>query len=134
MSEIDDKTKQALSADDAELYQELSSRQSIFGMVADSFRNASRWLVIFAIFWGMVFMAAGIHALLELLAAENVRDQILWATALILSVLGVAFMKVWYWMELNKNAITREIKRVELQIASLARRCPFDDPKTRNGS
>jgi hypothetical protein len=31
-------------------------------------------------------------------------------------------LKVMYWMELNKNAVTREIKRLELQIARLANR------------
>jgi len=31
-------------------------------------------------------------------------------------------MKTWYFMELNKNAVTREIKRLEWQIARLASR------------
>jgi len=31
-------------------------------------------------------------------------------------------MKTWWWMEVNKNAITREVKRLELQIARLAAR------------
>ena len=35
---------------------------------------------------------------------------------------AIAGMKVWYWLELNKNAVTREIKRLELQIARLASR------------
>ena len=29
-------------------------------------------------------------------------------------------MKVWRWMEMEKNATIREIKRVELQVANLA--------------
>jgi hypothetical protein len=29
-------------------------------------------------------------------------------------------IKVWFWMEIQKNAIVREIKRVELQVANLA--------------
>jgi hypothetical protein len=31
-------------------------------------------------------------------------------------------MKIWYWLELNKNAVTREIKRLELQVARLSAR------------
>jgi hypothetical protein len=27
---------------------------------------------------------------------------------------------VWFWLELQKNAIMREVKRLELQVASLA--------------
>ena len=28
-------------------------------------------------------------------------------------------LKIWYWMEMNRHTLTREIKRVELQIAEL---------------
>ena len=37
---------------------------------------------------------------------------------------GSAFLKVWWWMEMQKNSIIREVKRVELQVASLASRAP----------
>jgi hypothetical protein len=36
------------------------------------------------------------------------------------AVAGLALVKVWFWMELQKNAIVREVKRLELQVASLA--------------
>ena len=35
-------------------------------------------------------------------------------------------LKMWYWMELNKNALTRGIKRVELQLALLSNRTDID--------
>jgi len=35
-----------------------------------------------------------------------------------------------YWMELNKNAVTREVKRLELEIARLAARLPGQTVKT----
>ena len=50
------------------------------------------------------------------------RVMLLWAAACVVCMSGVSMMKVWYWMELNKNAVTREIKRLELQIARLAGR------------
>ena len=37
-----------------------------------------------------------------------------------LAFLGLGLIKLWFWFELKTNAIVREIKRVELQIASLA--------------
>ena len=37
-----------------------------------------------------------------------------------LSTLGLGLIKLWFLMEVQKSAIVREIKRVELQVASLA--------------
>jgi hypothetical protein len=34
----------------------------------------------------------------------------------------VAILKIWFWMEMHKNAVLREVKRLELQIARLAAR------------
>ncbi|MEE8169622.1 MAG: DUF6768 family protein [Phycisphaerae bacterium] len=35
---------------------------------------------------------------------------------------AVAMLKIWYWMEMQRIVVMREIKRVELQIARLAAR------------
>ena len=37
-----------------------------------------------------------------------------------LAFLSLGLIKLWFWMELKSNAIVREIKRVELQVAGLA--------------
>jgi hypothetical protein len=37
-----------------------------------------------------------------------------------LAFAGLALIKVWFWLELQKNAIVREVKRLEVQVASLA--------------
>jgi hypothetical protein len=29
-------------------------------------------------------------------------------------------VKVWFWLELQKNAIVREVKRLEVQVASIS--------------
>ena len=36
------------------------------------------------------------------------------------SLAAVMGMKIWHWMEMQRHALTREIKRVELQVANLA--------------
>jgi hypothetical protein len=33
-------------------------------------------------------------------------------------------LKMYFWMEMNKNVVLREIKRLELQVARLASRDP----------
>ena len=47
--------------------------------------------------------------------------MIAWSLGCMLSLGALAAMKIWYWMELQKNAITREIKRLEIHVARLAK-------------
>ena len=43
----------------------------------------------------------------------------LWGAGAMLSALGLGLIKLYFFMEIQKNAIVREIKRVELQVAGL---------------
>ena len=47
------------------------------------------------------------------------RGEILCATIFLFGMLGIGQMKMWYWMQMNRNALAREIKRLELQVATL---------------
>ena len=71
-----------------------------------------------------VFVGLSVVCAVQFFNAEGIREMILWAGAFGFSLLAVMANKIWYWMELNKNAIKREIKRLELQIARLAGRLP----------
>ena len=88
----------------------------------ETFRGRHRWLVFLTMFWTMVFMVLGVLSVIRFFRAEEMRDMLMWAAASAFLLSGVSMMKVWYWMELNKNSVTREIKRLELQIARLAGR------------
>jgi uncharacterized membrane protein YciS (DUF1049 family) len=35
---------------------------------------------------------------------------------------AVTAIKIWYWLKMNRLAITREVKRLELQVAQIARK------------
>ena len=41
----------------------------------------------------------------------------LWA--IVAMVLSVTALKFWFWMEIHRHSLLREIKRVELQVAHL---------------
>ena len=122
MNELNKKIKEALREEDAEIFEEFGSEPSIFEMLMDTFRGRHRWLVFLTMFWTIVFLVLGVLSVIRFFRAEELRDLLMWAAASAFLLSGVSMMKVWFWMELNKNAITREIKRLELQIARLAGR------------
>ncbi|MCH7603243.1 MAG: hypothetical protein IIB54_10785 [Planctomycetes bacterium] len=124
MNDLDKKIREALSAQDAELFEEFGGEQGLMEMVGDTFRGQRRWLVILVFIYSIVFFVLAIITAVQFFKADpdNTRDLIMWAMGFLFCNIAVAMLKMWYFMEMNKNAVTREVKRLELQIARLAKR------------
>lgn len=122
MNELDRKIQEALCAEDAELFKDFGGEQSMLEMVADSFRGRHRWLVAITMSWTLGFVVLAVVAAVRFFRAEDTRMMLTWGIAFVVFMSAVSMLKMWYFMELNKNAVTREIKRLELQIARLAAR------------
>ena len=120
MNNIDAKIRRALEATDADLADEFDGDQSMMEMVFDTFRGTQKWLTFLASFWGFVFMAGSVFGIIQLFKAQETREHILWGLGVVFCFSAVSMMKVWFWMQMNRNSILREIKRVELQVARLA--------------
>ena len=115
MNGIDDKIRKALESEE----DTWADEPGLFEQVGSTFRSQQRWLVLLVWFWTLVFTVLFVLCAVWFFRAENTRDQIMWATAFIFCSTGVSFMKSWMWMLMNRNVLAREIKRLELQVASL---------------
>lgn len=122
MRDIDKKIAEALKAQDAELFADTGAEQTLAEMVVDSFRTRSRWMIVMMFFLMVILFWAAVFTAIRFFAAETTREMIAYAMGFGYSLMAVGMLKMWYFMELQTNTITREIKRVELQIASLAAR------------
>ena len=120
MSNIDAKIKRALEATDTDLADEFDGDQSMTEMVFGVFRGTQKWLTFLAIFCSIVFMAASVFGIIQLFKAQELHEHILWGLGVMFCFSAVSLMKIWFWMQMNRNSILREIKRVELQVARLA--------------
>lgn len=122
MDELDQRITQALRADEAEQYARLAPEIPPWEMVFETFKGRNRWMNMLIGFWMLVFFAAAVWCIVRFFTAEESREMMAWGFGGLFFITGSAFLKVWWWMEMQKNAIIREIKRVELQVASLASR------------
>ena len=122
MKEIDESIRAALAAEDRELFGEYSGEQSLWEMIADSFRGRQRWLMVFLNMNIFIFIGLAILSGLQFFGAETTRAMIAWSTCFVVCCVGTMVMKLWWWTRTDKNALSREIKRLELQIARLAAR------------
>lgn len=119
MSELDKKIRAALAADEAEVLSQFDE-QSFGEQVVETFRGKNSWLVVVSFVATTGWVLFGLFAAIRFFQADDLQHMMAWGGAFGLSILASAMLKIWYWMELNKNAILREVKRVELQMARLA--------------
>ena len=122
MTDLDRAIRQALSAEDAEFLAKFESESPLHAQLLGTFTGRYRWLNVFALVLTLVFVVACFYCGWQLFNAVETRDLILWASGLMVTALFVAMLKMWFWMELHKNHVLRELKRLELQVARLAAR------------
>jgi hypothetical protein len=122
MKDIDEKIREALREEDSELLEHYRGEQSIPQMIIDSFRTRNRWVAVWIFTVGTVFSLLGLVAAYQFFHAESAREMTAWATGFVVCAIVITMVKMGYWMELNKNSLAREIKRLELELANLSRR------------
>ena len=120
MNELDRAIRQSLSAEDAELLDRLGADQALHRQVLATFEGQLRWVNVAGWFAGFLLFGAACVMAWRFLHARELEEMLRWGAASTLAFAGLALVKVWFWMELQKNAIMREVKRLELQVASLA--------------
>jgi hypothetical protein len=119
MKDIDEKIRQLLSEDELAALNGLKDDTPI-DLIAHSFRGWSQWgagLVITMSFAATVF---AFYCALRFFDATTTETMLPWLGGFLACISTIGMCKMWYWMELNKIAVQREIKRVELQLAHLA--------------
>jgi hypothetical protein len=116
MSDFDDDIRQAIRAEDT------AGDEGLIAQVAATFRTRMRvWIVLI---WCLtaLWVVVAVWAASLFFGAAITRDWILYATVFQVAVMAVVMLKIWYWMEMNRTTHTREIKRLEVQIATLVDR------------
>src|SRR5262245_47691533 len=120
MNELDRAIRQSLSAEDTELFDRLGADQVLHRQVLDAFEGRLRWFNAAGWIAGAVLFGVACIFGWRFWIAQDLADMLRWAATSALAFAGIALIKVWFWLELQKNAVVREVKRLELQVASLA--------------
>lgn len=118
MSDIDQAIRQALSAEDRVFLERLEQDPPLHRQIGDMFRGRQRWLNVAGWIAAFVLFAVSCLCAWRFVSASDLREMLLWGGATGLAVVGLASVKIWMWMELHRNSLSREIKRLELLIVS----------------
>ena len=121
MSNIDDRIRQSMSSDDRTLLAQLDADDTLYRDVIATFHGRMRWLNIGGWIAGFALFGVAVLCAWRFVTEGDPRAMLMSGAGAGLAVAGLALIKVWFWMEIQKNAIVRELKRVELQVANLAK-------------
>jgi len=119
MEDIDRLIKETLNEEEAKFYDDLEE-QNLLQMVFGIFSGKNSWLVIVMSIVQVVFFGLFIYCAIQFFHVEQTNDLIRWGVFGTLSLMGSSMLKVFSWMQMDKKAIIREIKRLELQVSSLS--------------
>ena len=123
MSTVDDRIREALG-DTNTPESPTASEASLFQLIGDVVTSRQRWMSAWAFLLSVVIFGLSIFALVRMFQAPDVREMILWAAGFMWGSMAVAMLKIWFWMQLDKYSVLREVKRLEAQVARMAEKLP----------
>ncbi len=121
MEDIDKLIKETLTEEEAKFY-DMLDEQNVLEMIWGLFRGKNKWIMYLMNFMTVVLFGLFIYCIVQFFDSESNFELIKWATGSLVFLIGVSMLKLFAWMQMDKNAILRELKRLELQLSSLTGR------------
>lgn len=119
LERIDDLIKEALSKEEAEFYDQLEE-QNLLEKIGETFKGKTGWLVVFMNLMNLIFFVLFVYCSFQFFNTDETNELIKWTAAGFLCWSFMAFIKLYVWMQMNKNDVLRELKRLELQVSVLS--------------
>jgi uncharacterized membrane protein YciS (DUF1049 family) len=117
----DRRIQEVLGAEEADQLGPLGE-PPLMEQVAGVFRGRLRWVNLLTVVFSLAFAIFAIISVISFFRAESIREMIAWAGGFGLSLIVITTGRLWLWDQLHTNAVLREVKRLELQVARLASR------------
>ncbi len=115
---IDDLIKEALSKEEAKFYEQLEE-QNLIGKLGEVYRGRMGWLVIIMNIIQLIVLGLFVFCIVRFLNEYETNALIKWASAGFMCMMILAMLKLYVWMQMDKNDTLREVKRLEIQISAM---------------
>lgn len=119
MEDIDSMIKESLTQDEAKFYDSLEE-QNPLEMLGGLFRGKYSWFIIVINVVTLAAFVAFIYCLVQFLNVDSTEELIKWGAGGFIALMMISMLKLFMWLQMDKNALMRELKRLELQVSSLA--------------
>ncbi len=121
LERIDELIKETLSTEEAQFYESLEER-NLFGKLGEVYKGKMGWLIVVMNIVNLVFLGLFVYCLIQFFETNDTNMLIKWAFGGVMCWTFMAMIKLYIWMQMNRNDVLRELKRIELQLAVLKER------------
>lgn len=119
MNNLDEHIRNALSPDDATMIGDPDDGLRIDQLMLSTLKTRNWFITGVAFVYTFVFLGLAIWCAVRFFGTDVTKEQLAWGFGFTVCTLGVSMLKMWFWMEMQRIAITREVKKVELLTARM---------------
>ena len=116
---INQKILEALK-DDTTAHEFSEEQANALQLIGQSFKGTFRLTFVVIVTIQLIFAGLAIYCAYHLVNELDIGLKINWLAGTLSTVVAFAIARIWFFMELNRLSVIREVKRVELQISLLA--------------
>lgn len=118
---IDNLITEALSHEEAKYFKELEE-QSLDKQVFGIYKGKLGWINLLMTIITFPIFGFTVYAGYKFFTIEESILMLRWGGVFFMGMIMVSILKIFSWNQMDKNAIIREIKRLEFQIALLSKK------------
>jgi len=120
MNDIDNKIFECLKEEDRRLLNSQSDDLGLFDAIGETFKGKRRQVVIWVWVVSFIIAAFFVFCVIQFFNSTDTDQKLLWLGGFLTALIAQGNIKLWYFMEMNRAALARDVKRVELQLSILA--------------
>lgn len=106
---------------------------SVLQLIGRSFKGgAFRVTGSVVIFFQVLFAGLAVYCAYQMVQQPDIGIKMHWLTATLAAFVVFGLLRLWFFMELNRLSVLREVKRVELQLALLTEAISPEEEKTQS--
>ena len=117
--EVDQLIKEALTEEEAKFYDNLDE-QNILQMLGGVFSGKNKWLIILMNIVMIAVFGFLVYSVIQYFNTDVTNELINWSLSIVVCLLMISMLKLFTWMQMDKNSLLRELKRLELQVSTLS--------------
>ncbi|AXG72111.1 hypothetical protein KORDIASMS9_04374 [Kordia sp. SMS9] len=119
LKDIDSLIKETLTEEEAKFYDELDE-QGLIGSVKSIFQGKLGWLAFIMNIINLGVFGFLIYCFTQFFSVTETNELLKWGLGIVICISFMSMIKLYSWMQMDKRAILREMKRLELQVSSLS--------------
>lgn len=116
--EIDQLITESLTREEAEFYDSLEEG-GLFQKIGGLYSGKMRWMAIATAIVNTIALIVSVYCLYLIFTVPEATAIIRYTAVMIIAWSFGCMVKLWSWMQMDKNTIIREMKRLEFQVAIL---------------